>query len=154
MDIPSTDSDAVSPVRHKTPSDVHLLLRRGESVLFGQRQNTGFEDGAWHVPSGHVEAGESVVGALVREAEEEIGVVIAPENVRFSHIMHNSSGGGRVAFFFTVTRWAGEPVNRELGKCTELQWFESDALPDRMVDYCRVAIRQIADGSMFSTYGW
>ncbi|WP_433762259.1 NUDIX domain-containing protein [Nocardia sp. CA-135398] len=72
------------PQRHKVTGDVHLLLRRRAEVLFGQRQNTGFEDGAWHLPSGHLEADESVVDALIREAREEIGVTIAPEDVHFT----------------------------------------------------------------------
>lgn len=43
----ATDTE---PRRHKVTGDVHLLLRRGNEVLFGQRRNTGFEDGAWHLP--------------------------------------------------------------------------------------------------------
>ncbi|MFI9531608.1 NUDIX domain-containing protein [Nocardia fusca] len=49
-----------------------------------------YEDGAYHLPSGHLEAGESVVAALVREAKEEIGVTIDPAGVGFAHVMHNS----------------------------------------------------------------
>ncbi|WP_227997114.1 NUDIX hydrolase [Nocardia australiensis] len=142
------------PQRHKVTGDVHLLLRRGDEVLFGQRRNTGFEDGAWHLPSGHLEAGESVVAALIREAEEEIGVTIAPEDVHFGHIMHNSSSGGRMAFFFTVRTWQGEPSNREPEKCSTLEWFAADALPNHMIDYCRAAMQDIRDGTAFSVYGW
>ncbi|WP_280450678.1 NUDIX hydrolase [Nocardia cyriacigeorgica] len=148
-----TTSEA-KPQRHKATGDVHLVLRRGDTVLFGQRYNTGFEDGAWHLPAGHLEAGESVVTALIREADEEIGVVIKPEDVQFSHFMHNSSSGGRMAIFFTVTDWQGEPTNREPDKCSALDWFAVDALPEHMIDYCRVAMQHIADGTSFSTYGW
>ncbi|CAM4528845.1 NUDIX domain-containing protein [Nocardia ninae] len=140
--------------RHKVTGDVHLLLRRGDRVLFGRRQNTGFEDGAWHLPSGHLEAGESVVAALIREAEEEIGVVVEPGDVGFSHVMHNSSAGGRVAFFFTVTEWEGEPVNREPEKCSALGWFAVDELPEHMIGYCEVAMQHVAEGKPFSVYGW
>jgi 8-oxo-dGTP diphosphatase len=99
--------------RHKLTGDVHLLLLNpGGQVLFGRRQNTGFEDGAWHLPAGHLEAGESVLEALIREAKEEIGVVITPEDVEFAHVMHSSASGGRVAFFFTVRRWGGTLENR------------------------------------------
>ncbi|WP_433597512.1 NUDIX hydrolase [Nocardia sp. CA-135953] len=139
--------------RHKVIGDVHLLLRRGSDVLFGLRQNTGFEDGAWHLPSGHLEAGESVIDALIREAKEEIGISIAPEDVHFAHIMHNSSSGGRVAFFFSVRSWKGEPENREPDKCSELQWFSANELPDHMIDYCRVAMAHIVNGHPFSIYG-
>ncbi|MFI6169060.1 NUDIX domain-containing protein [Nocardia sp. NPDC051052] len=149
-----TPSQRAKPQRHKVTGDVHLLLRRGNEVLFGQRQNTGYEDGAWHLPSGHLEADESVVDALIREAEEEIGVSIKPEDVQFSHIMHNSSSGGRMAFFFTVRTWQGEPTNLEPEKCSALEWFAADALPDHMIDYCQVAMKDIQGGTAFSVYGW
>jgi hypothetical protein len=56
--------------RHKLAGDVHLiLLSPAGEILLGQRHNTGYEDGAWHVPSGHLEAGESVIATLVREAK-------------------------------------------------------------------------------------
>jgi 8-oxo-dGTP diphosphatase len=42
----------------------------------------------------------------------KVGVTVAPEAVEFSHIMHSSSSGGRVAFFFTVQQWEGTPENR------------------------------------------
>nr|WP_107658842.1 NUDIX domain-containing protein [Nocardia suismassiliense] len=142
------------PPRHKVTGDVHLLLWRGDRVLFGRRWNTGFEDGAWHLPSGHLEAGESVVTALIREAEEEVGVVVEAGDVEFSHVMHNSSAGGRVAFFFTVAEWEGEPVKREPEKCSAIGWFAVDELPEHMIGYCQVAMRHVADGTPFSVYGW
>lgn len=151
---PAVPHGADTP-RHKLTGDVHLvLLNRAGEVFFGQRQNTGFEDGAWHVPSGHLEAGESVVAALIREAKEEIGVTIAEHDVEFAHVMHNSSSGGRVAFFFTVQRWAGEPENREPDKCSGLRWFPLGSLPEHLIDYCRVALGHIAAGRPFSVYGW
>ncbi|MGY2092814.1 NUDIX domain-containing protein [Nocardia gipuzkoensis] len=75
---------------------------------------------------------ESVIEAVIRESREEIGVAIAPADVRFSHVMHNSSPGGRIAFFFTVRNWHGVPANLEPDKCNELRWFSAGALPDRM----------------------
>lgn len=140
--------------RFKVTGDAHLLLFDGDKVLFGRRQNTGFEDGSYHVPSGHLDAGESMIAALIREAKEEIGVTIAPEAVEFAHVMHNSSGGGRVAFFFTVHQWEGTPENREPHKCAELRWFPLGALPDRMIAYCRTALDHVTNGLAFSIYGW
>ena len=141
--------------RHKLTGDVHLiLLNQAGELLFGQRHNTGYEDGAWHVPSGHLEAGESVVAALVREAREEIGVINDESDVGFAHIMHNSSSGGRAAFFFTVQRWAGVPENREPDKCSGLRWFPLGALPDHMIGYCRTDLGHVAANRAFSLYGW
>lgn len=144
-----------SEQRHKVIADVHLLLSDGQGrVLFGRRANTGYEDCAYHLPSGHLEAGESVVAALVREAKEEIGVTIDPGTVSFAHIMHNSSSGGRAAFFFSVELWAGEPSNMEPDKCDDLAWFALDALPDRMIPYCREALHHVSARRRFSLYGW
>ncbi len=106
------------------------------------------------MPSGHLEAGESVVAALVREAREEVGVVIEERDVEFAHIMHNSSSGGRAAFFFMVQRWAGVPENREPDKCKGLRWFPLGALPEQMIDYCRVALGYVTASRPFSVYGW
>ncbi len=144
-----------SQERHKVIGDVHLLLTDGRGhVLFGRRANTGYEDGAYHLPSGHLEAGESLVSALVREAEEEIGVSIDVADVEFVHVMHNSSSGGRVAFFFRVERWQGEPSNMEPDKCDDLAWFPLDVLPERMIPYCREALQWTASRDHFSLYNW
>jgi 8-oxo-dGTP diphosphatase len=149
------EADGADTRRFKLTGDVHLLLLDGDGkILFGQRRNTGFEDGAWHLPSGHLEAGESVTRALIREAKEEIGVVIAAEDMEFAHVMHNSSSGGRVAFFFTVRTWCGIPENREPEKCSDLRWFPPGTGPEHMIGYCRVALEHIAVGQTFSIYGW
>jgi len=155
MSNTSTTAHTLDPRRHRVTGDVHLLLVEDEGqVLFGRRQNTGFEDGAYHLPSGHLEGGESVVEALIREAKEEIGVTIVPQHVEFVHVMHNSSSGGRVAFFFKVQRWESTPDNREPDKCSELRWFPLDSLPDQLIDYCRTALGHIVASESFSVYGW
>lgn len=71
------------------------------------------------LPSGHLEQGESVVGGAVREAGEEVGVVIDPSDLTFVHIVHYRAPGseGRIGFYFRTERWAGDPSNREPGKC-------------------------------------
>jgi hypothetical protein len=56
-------------------------------------------------------------------------VVIDEQDVEFAHVMHNSSGGGRMAFFFVVQNWAGEPENREPARCSRLEWFSLGAFP-------------------------
>lgn len=58
----SANAHALDKRRFKLTGDVHLLLLNSDGqLLFGCRQNTGFEAGAWHVPSGYLKAGESVI---------------------------------------------------------------------------------------------
>jgi 8-oxo-dGTP diphosphatase len=108
-------------------------------------------DGTYHLPAGHLEAGESVVEAVIREAREELGVTIDPEHVEFAHVMHSPVTGGRASFFFCVRQWKGIPVNREPRKCSELRWFQLDELPEAVNSLCRAVLRDIAIGSHFST---
>jgi 8-oxo-dGTP diphosphatase len=155
MSRPPSAAQGAKPGRHQLTGDVHLLLVDPDGlVLFGQRQNTGFEDGAYHLPAGHLEACESVVEGLIREAKEEIGVIISPESVEFAHVQHSSSTGGRAAFFFIVRQWEGTPENREPGKCSGLKWFSLDNLPDHLIGYCQVALACISSHQHFSLYGW
>jgi 8-oxo-dGTP diphosphatase len=105
--------------------DVYVLLRRPDGkILLLERSRTGYADGQLCPPSGHLEAGESVVAGVIREAREEVGVLLDPVNLTFSHVVHhrNPLGQARIGFFFTAMRWQGEPANREPHKCAGLHW--------------------------------
>lgn len=131
---------------------VHLVLLDGDGrVLLGRRLDTGFGDGLFHVPAGHLEAGESAVAGLIREAREEVGVEIDAGDVEFAHVLHSDE---RVQMFFTVRRWRGEVANREPEKCSELRWFDPGALPAEIVEYCKVGVRAALSGRVFSELGW
>ena len=122
---------------------VHLVLLRGEEVLLLQRSNTGYEDGNYSVIAGHLDGNETASQAMVREAFEEAGIVIAPANLRFVHVMHrkeSNEADERIDLFFVATRWQGEPQIGEPEKCSELRWSPLTALPPNMVPYVRAAL--------------
>jgi len=106
-------------------------------------------DGYYHVPAGHLEDGEQMVAALVRESKEEVGISIDPEDVKFVHVMHNKSNNERVAFFFEVGKWSGDLKNMEPGKCGGLEWFMLDDLPEKTVPYAEEAIKYYLAGINF-----
>ncbi|ONI77447.1 DNA mismatch repair protein MutT [Kribbella sp. ALI-6-A] len=118
----------------------YVVLRRGDEVLMLLRANTGYMDGYWAVPAGHVERGESVLAAARREVLEEVGVDIDPADLLPLTAMHRTGGNGdpideRVDFFFTATRWTGEPTSMEPGKADALGWYRLDQLPDPVVPH-------------------
>ncbi|RDI26600.1 NUDIX hydrolase [Lentzea flaviverrucosa] len=137
--------------------DVHVLLVRDGEVLLSRRRDADPRfDGLWHLPSGKLDASESVLDGAVREASEEVGVVIEPGDLRHVHTLHANGSGvePRLGLFFEVRRWSGEPVNREPEKCSELRWFELDALPEDFLSYSAAGIIGYLAGESFGLLGW
>jgi 8-oxo-dGTP pyrophosphatase MutT (NUDIX family) len=134
---------------------VHLLLRSDGKVLLARRHNTGYEDGKWSVPAGHLDGGESVREAAVREAAEEIGVALAVADLRVDHVMHRRKADEeRVDFFVTCTSWNGDVRNNEPDKCSELAWADPANLPDDTIAYVRSGIGRTIAGVTYSEFGW
>ncbi|HUQ60775.1 NUDIX domain-containing protein [Lentzea sp.] len=137
--------------------DVHVLLVRDDEVLLSRRRDPDPRfDGLWHLPSGKLDAGESVVAAAAREALEEIGVVIGPGDLRHVHTLHANGTGvePRLGLFFEVRRWTGDPVNREPAKCSELGWFRLGALPEDLIPYPAAGLAAYLAGTPFAALGW
>jgi ADP-ribose pyrophosphatase YjhB (NUDIX family) len=141
-------------MRARFPVTVHLFFIRENKILLSRRFKTGFRDGEYSVPAGHLEGDETVKAAAVREALEEVGVSIEPQNLFFSSVMHRNEGDERVDFFVLVRAWSGEPVNKELDKCDDLRWEDVDSLPGNTIPYVRQAIRNHFAGIRFEEFGW
>jgi 8-oxo-dGTP diphosphatase len=129
--------------RRKVVVDVYLLLARDGRVLLTQRDGTGYGDGAYEPPSGQLADRETIVETAVRIGANA-GIVIESDAVTLAHVMHDVSGGGRIAFFLAVPQWEGEPATA--------RWFPFGELPTNMLDRARVALRHYAAGLRFSTY--
>ncbi|NWG05191.1 MAG: NUDIX domain-containing protein [Chloroflexi bacterium] len=140
--------------RARFPVTVHLFFFRGNQLLMLRRFNTGYADGQYSVPAGHLDGGETVLQAAVREAEEEVGVRIAAEDLSFSTVMHRIEDDERVDFFVQVRKWEGEPFNAEPEKCDDLRWVHIEQLPENTVEYVRRCIANHLNGIRFDEFGW
>ena len=138
----------------KFPVTVHMFFFRGEQILLSRRYQTGYMDGHFSVPAGHLDGNEPVRLAAVREAHEEIGVCIDPLNIAFAGVFHRREGDERVDFFVHVHEWSGEPVNAEPEKCDELRWVDVNDLPGNTIPYVRRAIENFRAGVPFEEFGW
>jgi 8-oxo-dGTP diphosphatase len=148
--------------RFRVVPAAYVLLRRGRLALLQLRAGTGYMDGHWATAAaGHVEAGESVFDAAVRETAEEVGVRVAPADLVPATVMHRTGGTGesideRVDFFFECRRWAGEPRIVEPAKAADLRWFDIDGLPDPVVPHERYVLAHLATGTLppVTTFGF
>ena len=114
---------------------VYLLLINNNQVLLSRRFNTGFMDGFYSLPAGHLDEGETLTAALIRESQEEIG--ITPINPKLIQVVHRlpktSEDRNYLDFFFLSTSWNGEINNLEPEKCDSVEWFDINSLPTKII---------------------
>lgn len=144
--------------RHKITGAAYVILRKGDQVLLLRRFNTGYEDGNYSFPAGHIEPGEPFTYTAIREAKEEAGIEVRVENLSVAHVMHRKSTDAtrseRMDIFFVVEQWTGDPHNTEPDKCDDMQWFSLTALPKNTISYIRHTLDCIDNGIIYSEFGW
>ena len=142
--------------RFKPIVDLHLfLLNENNEILLMRRFNTGYEDGKYSVPAGHLEPNETLATGIIREAKEEINIDISNNDILMCHIMHNLSDSPRIGFFFNAKKWQGTIHNLETNKCDEIKWFHLTNIPTNTVAYVKYAIDMgINQDVIYSNFGW
>lgn len=124
------------------PVGVHVVLERDGRILMMRRAGTGFFDGLYSLPGGHVEPGESLGVAGARELFEEVGVAVEPQSLVMLGVVHRRSDTNRIDFFMRASAWRNDASIREPEKCDDLKWFGVDVLPENTVPYVRTALSQ------------
>ena len=111
-DIPKFDANDTRPLTRVAVAIIERIVDGEYQVLFAQRPVGKAYAGYWEFPGGKVEANETVIEALIREIDEELGIHIASATLwrseRFSyehaHVELNFCRSGD---------WFGEPHGRE-----------------------------------------
>jgi 8-oxo-dGTP diphosphatase len=141
--------------RFKLIPEVCLILVKDGKILLLRRQNTGWHDGDYCTPAGHAEDKETVREATAREAMEEVGIKIKPDDLEFVHVQHRWNGDhSRIGFYFVPKYFEGEPHNMEPDKCDDIHWFPLDALPANTIAPFRFALECYTKGIKYSEFGW
>jgi mutator protein MutT len=79
---------------------------------------------AWNLPGGRVEVGETPWQAVVREVEEEVGLVVeATELVGIYSVPSRAD----LVFTFRCSKFSGEP--RLSNEANQIAWFAPSVLP-------------------------
>jgi 8-oxo-dGTP pyrophosphatase MutT (NUDIX family) len=150
-------TEPVPAQRYASIIDVHVILRRGGKVLLLRRAGDTYASGQLCLPSGHMEQGESIVHAGVRETFEETGITLDPAALRHVLSIHQrnpGTGHARIGFAFEPRSWAGEPVNAEPHKHSALVWADPACLTPDVVGYAAAVITAVERGLTFTLNGW
>ncbi len=155
-DVRSKRSASMTPKRNIRLASYFILEKRGK-ILVTRRVNTGYEDGKYAVPSGKVDPGETFTDAVVREAKEELNIVINPQYLQSVHIMHRRKDNGEewLDHYFLAKKWGGMLKNNEPHKCDDLCWCSKKKLHEPMITHVTFALQQIyLKKKCYSEYGW
>lgn len=101
-------------------------------ILLHQRAGTGWLPGYWDFPSGHVEPGESFAQAAARELREETSLTVQQQDLQIAHVSINQTDFSYVNVIFVATSWQGEPTITEPHKCSGMEFFAPQDLPEKL----------------------
>jgi 8-oxo-dGTP diphosphatase len=133
----------------------YVVFRKKDKVAFLLRENTKWMNGYYGLPAGRVEKGENFIEAAIREAKEEVGATLKPDDLKLILTGHrNHPDSLWVDIVFEATNWTGELYNAEPHIHGELTWFKPDDLPENVVHYVRFYVMQIQAGKNYAEFGW
>ena len=89
-----------------------VIVNGSQEVLLAKRPLDRHQGGLWEFPGGKVERGEDVRAALMRELNEELGIIIQDARPLIK-IRHAYPDKAVLLDVWRVTAFAGEPHGRE-----------------------------------------
>jgi 8-oxo-dGTP diphosphatase len=109
---------------------VIAVVRRGERLLLAQRSR-GTYLGQWGFPGGHVERGETVIEAAMRELMEETGVHAAPRGVLTHLDVIGREKDGAVTFHYVLLAVLADWISGEgvaADDAAAVRWLSLDEM--------------------------
>ena len=144
-------------IRNKAIPAVYLILEREDGrFLIARRCNTGYQDGNYQVPAGHVDEGELPTESMIREAKEEIGINIQSKDLQLVHFAYSpkhDDTDNRINLYFKTKKWQGEIKNMEPNKCDDLLWVSMKELPSNIAVDVLDALKCIEQGICYKELG-
>ena len=134
--------------RHLTRTAVFVILERDNKIFFLRRANTGWADGLLTIPAGHVDKGDLVTEAAIKETKEEAMVDVRGEDLEFVHVDYLRDE--YVNFYFKAKQWTGEPGLGEPHLASEALWIDKDSLPEDVTPQLKKLFQQTEGHSYFS----
>jgi 8-oxo-dGTP diphosphatase len=138
----------INPDAHHKDSNVRpavgvgVMVRRGNEVLLGRRRGAHGE-GTFGWPGGGLGFGETLAGAVAREALEEASLVVIgqPRLICVSNVVEY--GRHYLDMEFEVSEFEGEPKVNEPQFIESWNWYSLDALPGPLFKPCQLALESL-----------
>ena len=114
-------------------SQMWIYNDRGE-ILFQLRSHTkDIFPGMWDVTGGHVQSGESYLEAAVRELDEELGVLISPNDLESLFKQRDHFGGNEFQMIYLL-RWNSRIKRIQAEEVQEVRFWNSAILKKLLLE--------------------
>lgn len=135
------------------PSVFTAVFKDGK-VLLVRRSNTGWMDGFWDLPAGHLEDQELLKDGAARELKEEAGLLVKTKDLKLVHVHqnHHRPHEPHYGFIFSAAKWTGEPRIVEPEKCDGMDFFALDDLPVKITPYVKQALDKLGSAEVTMPY--
>ncbi len=121
-----------------------ILNDEGQVLLVLRKKDP--EIHKWSIPGGKVDPFETLAHTIVREVEEETGLVVEVERLLCTdESIQPEQDRHLLSLIYKVRYTGGEPQNREPQKHAEIRWFSLNELPSEtdIATFSREALRLI-----------
>ena len=135
------------------PSVFTIVIDNGK-VLLLKRANTGWLDGWYDLPAGHLEDQEHLKEGAARELKEETGLTVNPKKLKLAHVYqnHNTVDKPHYGFIFLAAEWEGSPSITEPDKTTEIKFFPLNQLPEKVTPYVKEGLDHLDSSEVTFSY--
>ncbi len=128
-----------------------ILYNKGSILLLRQKKTLG---GNYTLVGGTIENTEYALQALIREAQEEAGILLKEKDLQLVHVLHKRTKGNghRITLYFKATQYGGKLTTGEPNKFKGVSWFLLDNLPANLSETVRHVLKEYREGRMYSEF--
>lgn len=118
-----------------------VLIHKDQVLLVKHIQKT-----YWNIPSGKVERGETLAGALFRELKEELGITNGVLIRQLGVYRHKTRTRSDTVHVFVVQVPTKQPITIQW-EISDARWFSLTHLPQGVVSGARGRIKEYQEGA-------
>jgi len=135
--------------RPKVGVGVMVKNEQGKVLLGLRLSKHGY--GTWSFPGGHLEFGEKMTQAAIREAHEETGLIVS--DLELTSVADElgalDQGKHYINIGFLARAASGNPAIKEPEKWERWEWFDLNKLPEPLFEGTRLMIERYKLGKIY-----
>ena len=127
-------------MEYKNPcATADVIVERNNQILLIRRKHDPFRN-KWALPGGHLDYGkETLEKAAIRELEEETGILVSEQDLRFFRVYSDPNRDPRghyITHVYVARKFNGQPVADD--DAEDARFFPLENLPDLAFDHQRI----------------